>query len=375
MKVLVTGGAGFIGSYTVEALLQKGYEVRILDDLEFQVHHGKMPEYLDWEKVEFIYGDIREIDTWEKALEGVEAVIHLSAMVGVGQSMYQPLRYLEVNTLGTANLYYLLLKNKELRKQIKKIVVASSKSIYGEGAYKCKDHGIIYPNPRSIDQLKKKDWEMHCPYCGEYTEPVGIKEDKFPQTLSIYALSKFDTERIALMYGYAFEIPTIALRYFNVYGPRQSLNNPYTGVCAIFLSRIKNNNPPIIFEDGKQSRDFIYVEDIARANLMALETEKFIVDAFNVGTGERISILEIAQMLIELCGKDLEPRITQEFRSGDNRHDFADITNIQKTLGWRPKWKLKEGMEKLVEWSQTQEAIDMFEEAEKERKIVLETKS
>ncbi|HDJ96763.1 MAG TPA: SDR family NAD(P)-dependent oxidoreductase [Candidatus Aenigmarchaeota archaeon] len=368
-RILVTGGAGFIGSHTVDLLIEKGFKVRVLDNLEPQVHRNKIPDYLNPE-AEFMEGDITNIDVWKKALQDVDAVIHLAAMVGVGQSMYQPIRYLDVNTIGTANFFKILVENKELRKRIKKIIVASSKSIYGEGAYVCKAHGVVYPPPRPIEQLKRKDWEMHCPTCGEYVEPVGITEEKIPQNLSVYALSKYDTERLSLMFGHAFEIPTIAFRYFNVYGPRQSLSNPYTGVCAIFLSRIKNNNPPIIYEDGNQVRDFIYVEDIARVNLVALEKFEG-VDVFNVGTGKPTSILEVANTLIEICDSNVEPKITQEFRVGDNRHDFADITKIKKALGWEPKWSLKKGFEKLVEWSGTQEAIDMFEKAEEERRRYL----
>jgi dTDP-L-rhamnose 4-epimerase len=366
MRVLITGGAGFIGSYTADLFVEKGYKVRVLDNLEQQVHEGKFPNYLN-RKVEFVKGDITDLRTWEKSLEDVDFVVHLAAMVSVSQSMYQPVRFLSVNTLGTAKFYETLLKNKKIRKNVKKIVVASSKSIYGEGAYKCKTHGTVYPNLRPLKQLEKKDWEVHCPICNEYVKPVGITEEKPAQNLSVYALSKYDTERLALMFGDAFEIPTIAFRYFNVYGPRQSLSNPYTGVCAIFMSRIKNKNPPIIFEDGNQVRDFIYVEDVARANLAAIENDKFIVDTFNVGTGRPTSVREIAEELIKIYDAKIEPEITQKFRIGDNRHDFSDISKIKKTLGWEPKVKLKEGLEKLVEWAEKEEAKDRFIEAEAER--------
>jgi dTDP-L-rhamnose 4-epimerase len=369
MKILITGGAGFIGSHTTDLLINKGFKVRILDNLEPQVHGNKVPGYLNPE-AEFMRGDITNLKTWKKALQDIDAVIHLAAMVGVGQSMYQPLRYLRANTIGTANFYKVLVENEELRKNIQKVIVASSKSIYGEGAYKCSSHGVVYPELRPIEQLRQKDWEVHCPYCNEYVKPVGITEEKPAQNLSVYALSKFDTERLALMYGHAFQIPTIAFRYFNVYGPRQSLSNPYTGVAAIFMSRIKNGNQPIIYEDGKQVRDFVYVEDIARANLMALEKADS-VDVFNVGTGKPTSILEVAETLIEIYDANIEPKITQEFRFGDNRHDFADITKIRKKLGWEPKWSLKRGFEKLVEWGETEEAVDMFEKAELERRKYL----
>jgi len=365
MKVLVTGGAGFIGSHTVDLLVDKGYEVIILDNLEHQVHGSKKPDYLNT-KTKFVLGDVTNSDTWKHVLKGVDAVIHLAAMVGVGQSMYQPVRYLDVNTIGTAKFYEILLNTPEFRKRIQKIIVASSMSIYGEGAYECKNCGIVYPSLRPKEQLEKKDWEIHCPRCGEYARPIPTNEDKPPLNLSTYALSKYDQEKMALNYGFALNIPTAALRYFNVFGPRQSLSNPYTGVCAIFSSRIKNDNPPIIYEDGKQTRDFIYVEDVARANLLCLE--KFNgIDSFNVGTGNSVNILEIAEILIKLHNSDIKPRTTGEFRVGDVRHAFGDVSKIKKELGFVTKTSLEEGFKKLIEWSQSQKAVDRFEEAEKER--------
>ena len=364
MKVLVTGGAGFIGSYTVDLLVEKGYDVKILDNFEPQVHHNKKPEYLN-DSVEFIFGDIKDKNLCRKALSDVDAVIHLAAMVGIGQSMYQPVRYLLTNSIGTANMFETILEDKKIKKQIQKVIVASSKSIYGEGAYNCEAHGTVYPSPRSEKQLLEKDWEIQCPYCNEYVKPCGITEEKPVQNLSIYALSKYDTERIAINFGNTMGLPVTAFRYFNVYGPRQSLNNPYTGVAAIFLSRIKNNNPPVIFEDGNQTRDFIYIEDVANANLLALEKSDGI-SVFNIGTGEPISIAETAKLLIQITDSQIEPTINQKFRTGDNRHDFADITKAKKDLGFKPKWKAEAGFKKLVEWSETQEAVDKFKEAEME---------
>jgi dTDP-L-rhamnose 4-epimerase len=263
-------------------------------------------------------------------------------------------------------MYETILENKSFREKIQKIVVASSKSIYGEGAYVCKKDGVVYPNPRSIEQLKRKDWEVYCPFCSLHVKPIGITEEKPPQNLTVYALSKYDTEKIAMNFMNVLDIPTVVFRYFNVYGPRQSLNNPYTGVTAIFLSRIKNDNPPIVYEDGKQLRDFIYVEDVAAANLLALEKEDT-SGIFNVGTGNAVSIEQIARTLIKLTDSSVEPKITNEYRPGDNRYDFADISKIKKHLGFKPKWSFERGFEKLVEWSQTQEAVDKFEQAERER--------
>lgn len=364
MRVLVTGGAGFIGSYTVDLLVEKGFDVVILDNLETQVHANKKPDYLNL-KAKFVLGDVTNPDTWKNILKDVDAVIHLAAMVGVGQSMYQPVRYLDVNTLGTAKFYETLLLRQELKKRIQKIIVASSMSIYGEGAYKCKNCGIVYPGLRSKKQLEENDWEIHCPKCAEYVESIPTSEEKPLLNLSTYALSKYDQEKMALNYGFALNIPTTVLRYFNVFGPRQSLNNPYTGVCAIFSSRIKNGNSPIIYEDGKQTRDFIYVEDIARANILCLE--KFNdVDSFNVGSGVPTTILKIAKTLIELHESHVQPKMTEEFRIGDVRHVFSDVSKIKK-LGFVAKVSLKEGFDRFIEWGETQKAVDKFEEAEKER--------
>jgi len=280
--------------------------------------------------------------------------------------MYQPVRYLDVNTLGTAKFYETLLTRPELRKRLQKIIIASSMSIYGEGTYKCKNCGTVYPGLRSKQQLEKKDWEIHCPKCSEHVIPIPTNEDKPPLNLSTYALSKYDQEKMSLNYGASLNIPTTALRYFNVFGPRQSLSNPYTGVCAIFSSRIKNNKPPILYEDGLQTRDFIYAEDVAQANLLCLE--KFDgIDSFNVGSSNPTSILKIAETLIKLHDSNVEPKITGEFRVGDVRHAFGDISKIKKKLGFVAKVSLKKGFEKLIEWSETQQAVDRFEEAEKER--------
>ncbi|RLJ01420.1 MAG: nucleoside-diphosphate sugar epimerase [Candidatus Aenigmatarchaeota archaeon] len=361
MRVLVTGGAGFIGSYIVDLLVEKGYTVRILDNLEPQVHKTE-PDYVNPE-AEFMRGDVTKPEDWARALKGMDAIIHQAAMVGVGQSMYQPVRYLTANTIGTALMYEAIIKMK-LKPQ--KIIVASSMSCYGEGAYRCPEHGKVYPSIRSREQLERGEWELFCPYCSKEVEPIPTDEEKPQHNLSTYALSKYDQERLTMNYGFALKIPSVALRYFNVYGPRQSLNNPYTGVAAIFSSRIKNNNQPIIYEDGNQSRDFIYVEDVARANLLALESD--VSGYYNVGTGNPITIKGVAETLIKLYGKSLEPKVTGEFRPGDVRHCFADITKIKKELGFKPKVSVEEGFRKLVEWGEKVEAEDRFEEASKELK-------
>jgi len=368
MKILVTGGAGFIGSHTVDLLVENGFDVRILDNLENQAHRGKKPEYLN-SKAEFIAGDITNLSVWKKSLEEVDAVIHLAAMTGIGQSMYQPSRYLATNILGTAKMYDALIGNPKIKRNIQKIVVASSKTIYGEGSYECKTHGEVYPELRPEEQLRKRDWEVHCPICNTYVKPIKIKEEKPAQNLSVYALSKFATETLSLMYSNILRIPTIAFRYFSCYGPRQSLANPYTGVCSIFLCRLKNDKSPIIYEDGKQVRDFVFVKDIAAANLLALKkTEK--TGVYNIGSSVPTSIINIANIIRNILDVDIEPTITQEYRIGDTRHDFTDISKAERELGFKPNWKVKEGLMELVKWSETEEAIDMFEQADEERKVL-----
>ena len=360
-KVLVTGGAGFIGSHLVDALLGKGYQVRILDNFEPQVH-VKQPDYLN-RAAELIRGDIRSNEDLARALKDIDIVYHFAAMVGVGQSMYQIERYTEVNCCGTAKLLQQLVAGK---RRIEKLVIASSMSIYGEGAYTCRDCGILYPKLRSDTQLKASGWEIKCADCEDFVHPVATSEEKPLYPTSVYAVSKRDQEELCLSVGRAYNIPTVALRFFNTYGTRQSLSNPYTGVCAIFLSRIKNNQPPLIFEDGKQLRDFVSVHDIVQACLLAMERKEADYETFNVGTGNAISIYEIAQLLIKLMGKNIEPLITGKFRSGDIRHCYADIAKIKEKLGYNPEVTLERGMQEFITWGESAFALDKFPEAEKE---------
>jgi len=262
MRILVTGGAGFIGSHLVDALVEKGHDVVIYDSLEPQVHQkNKIPDYLN-KRAEFVKSDVRDKNKLKEVVRNVDIVCHQAAMVGVGQSMYQIESYMDVNTLGTAKLLDILVNEEH---SVKKLVVASSMSVYGEGKYTCEECGVGYPKLRPKEQLSAKEWEMKCPNCGKEVKAVPTDEDKPLHPTSIYAISKRDQEEMSLVTGRAYGIPTVALRYFNVYGPRQSLSNPYTGVCAIFSSRIKNNSDPIIFEDGWQSRDFTSVYDIVQA--------------------------------------------------------------------------------------------------------------
>jgi dTDP-L-rhamnose 4-epimerase len=365
-QVLVTGGAGFIGSHLVDALLDRGHAVRVFDNLEPQVHgglreQGMWPGYLaaDCEKMQ---GDVRDRDALYEALHGVDVVYHLAAAVGVGQSMYEIEHYVDVNSRGTAVLLDLL-ANKE--HTVRKLVVASSMSIYGEGAYRCPEHGEVYPSLRTEEQLAAHDWEMHCPTCQRPVEPLPTAEDKPLHSTSVYAITKKDQEEMCLAVGRAYGIPTVALRFFNVYGPRQALSNPYTGMAAIFSGRLLNGRPPVIFEDGLQSRDLTHVSDIVQANVMAMELKEMDYGAFNVGTGRSLTVLDVAQTLIDHLDVEQEPEIVFKFRAGDIRHCSADIRRIQ-ALGYEPKVRFEDGVAELVQWVRAQRATDEFERARAE---------
>ncbi len=363
MNILVTGGVGFIGSHLVDKLVSEGHSVVVFDNLEEQVHVDStiLPDYYNHD-ARFIKGDMRSFDDIKRAVKDADVIFHQAAMVGVGQSMYQISRYVEVNSIGTANLLQAILDNP--RRDIK-LIVASSMSIYGEGAYRCEDCGPIYPKVRGEEQLSRHEWELFCPTCGKVLEPVETPEDKPLDSTSIYAITKKDQEEMVLVFGKAYKIPVVALRYFNVYGPRQSLSNPYTGVCAIFSSRIKNGKNPIIYEDGNQTRNFVSVHDIVDANILAMKEDKMAYQAFNVGSRHRISILEVARILSKLYGKNVEFDIQNKFRAGDIRHCFSDISKIRE-FGYEPKVSFEDGMKELVEWGETVEALDRVENAQEE---------
>lgn len=362
MNILVTGGAGFIGSFLVDKLLREGHKVRIIDNLESQVHQGKKPKYLN-KDAEFIRADICDKDSLDKALESIDVVFHEAAMVGVGQSMYEILKYTRVNESGTATLLDLIV-NKHLD-HIKKMVVAASMSEYGEGLYSCKKCGLVKPELREENDLENKRWESGCPNCHNSLLPIPTDETTQLNCHSVYAINKRTQEDMSLTVGKAFKIPTVALRYFNVYGPRQSLSNPYTGVAAIFISRIKAGKSPVIFEDGLQSRDFVSVYDIVSANIAVMESDKADYQVFNVGSGKKVTILEMAKLITKLSGKKLNPQITNTYRKGDIRHCFADVTKIKRVLNWKPIVKFEEGMKELVEWSSAEESKDYFDLASK----------
>jgi dTDP-L-rhamnose 4-epimerase len=361
-RVLITGGAGFIGSHLADELLEKGYSVVVLDNLSEQVHGKKYerPEYLDPD-VQLIVGDVRNPDKVRQALKGVDAVYHYAAMVGVGQSMYEIVDYTDVNNMGTAVLLQELIKN-----PVEKLVVASSMSIYGEGLYKDSDGNIQPAVERSLAQLKKGEWEAYDKQ-GDVLQPYPTPETKTPSLSSVYALSKYDQERLCLMIGKAYNIPTVALRFFNVYGTRQALSNPYTGVLAIFASRLLNNNPPLIFEDGLQKRDFVSVLDIARASRLAMETPEAVNDVFNIGSGNSYTVVEIAGKLASTLNKDnIKAEITGKYRVGDIRHCFSDISKAKAVLNYEPEISFEDGLSELAEWLEGQTAEDNVSEASKE---------
>jgi dTDP-L-rhamnose 4-epimerase len=360
-RVLVTGGAGFIGSHIVDALIERGHTVRVYDNLSPQVHgpEAKIPAYLSSE-AEFIKGDVRDIDGLRRALDGIDVVFHEAAAVGVGQSMYQIREYTEVNTLGVANLLELLAAGDHT---VRKIVVASSMSIYGEGAYRHRDGRAVSPGLRPTAQLSEGRWEMLDPEDGSVLEAIPTPESKPLQPTSVYAVNKRDHEEMVLCVGSAYGIEAVALRYFNAFGPRQALSNPYTGVMAIFSARLLNGAAPIIFEDGLQTRDFVHVSDIVRANLLAMERDTGPTAVFNVGTGRASAILEVSERLAKLLGVEVEPELTGQFRAGDIRSCVADVSHAREVLGYEPQVTLEQGLTDLITWVQGQSADDNVERA------------
>lgn len=357
-RVLITGGAGFIGAHLANTLVEAGYHVRIFDGLARQVHgeQAHFPAHLHAE-VEKLAGDIRDRRALRAALDGVTHVYHFAAAVGVGQSMYEIEHYTDVNNRGTA-----VLLEELIQRPVQRLVVASSMSVYGEGLYRCGDE-LVEPPLRSRAQLSRAVWDLRSELGA--LEPVATPESKRTAPASVYALSKFDQEQLCLMFGAAYNVPVVALRFFNVYGPHQSLSNPYTGVLAIFAARCLNGNPPLIFEDGMQRRDFVSVWDVARACRLALATPH-IGEVYNVGSGEARPILEVAGSVIEALGCTVEPVITGKYRIGDIRHCFADIDKARRMLNYAPHVPFSEGLVELAEWLAGARAQDNFMRASME---------
>lgn len=360
-NILITGGAGFIGSHLADELLRLGHRVRALDNLSQQVHgqQARRPAYLSGD-VELHHGDVRDPDAVRKALDGIGVVYHLAAMVGVGQSMYQIRAYTDANDVGTATLLEAI-----AAAPVERLVVASSMSIYGEGQYATANGEPVTSAERTLEQLKRGDWEPR-DAVGRALRPLPTLESKLPSLASVYALSKFDQERLALMVGRAYGIPTVALRLFNVYGPRQALSNPYTGVLAIFASRLLNDHAPLIFEDGLQQRDFVSVHDVARACVLAMNAPAAVGRAINIGSGDAYAVRDVAIRLSRVLGRSIAPVVTGRYRVGDIRHCFADVTLAREVLGYVPVISLEEGLAELAGWLEGQIAQDHVERASDE---------
>lgn len=358
MKVLVTGGAGFIGSHTVDLLLEKGYQVRILDSLAPPVHaEGKPPAYLPLKEVEFQLGDVRNRADMERALVGIDAVIHLAAYQDYLTDFS---KFFQVNTVGTALLFELIV---EKNLPIQKVVFASSQATYGEGKYKCVKDGIQYPELRPVQQLLDRDWEPKCPQC-DGRLIATLTDEQVVKPHNQYAMSKYTQEMISLNLGKRYDIPTVGLRYSITQGPRQSFRNAYSGICRIFTLRLMNNHPPVAYEDGQQLRDYVYVGDVARANLLALEDRRANYQVFNVGGKEAITVLNYASLVADVLGKKIDPLVPGEFRFGDTRHVMSSISKLQ-ALGWEPATPLRRIVELYAGWAADQpNAQDYYTEAE-----------
>lgn len=357
-RALVTGGAGLIGSHLTDLLVREGWKVRVLDNLEPNTHKRGKPDWIN-PKTEFIEGDVRNRETITAALDKIDIVFHQAAYGGY---MPEISKYVHVNSLGTAQMVEVI---REKKLPIQKIIVASSQAVYSEGAGTCPKHGLVFPPVRLVEQLRKGDWEIHCPICGAVTKSAPTPENAPVGGETVYGLTKVDQEKLVLLWGKQVGTPTVALRYSCTYGPRQSIFNPYTGVIAIFCTRLLNNLSPILYEDGEQTRDFSFVEDIARANLLAADTDKLDGLAVNVGSGEGTPIRKVAQILSRLLKIDIEPETRGEFRPGEMRHLTSDTTKI-RAAGYKPQVELEDGIRSYVDWIRSQSNIrDYFSEAEK----------
>src|SRR3989440_7562852 len=356
-RALVTGGAGLIGSHVVDLLVNEGWKVRALDNLEPQTHRRGKPTWIN-KKAEFTYGDLRDRDTIIAALDKVDTVFHQAAYGGY---MPEITKFVHVNSLGTAQILEVI---REKNLPIKKVIVASSQAVYSEGAGNCPKHGLVFPSVRPVEQLQKGDWEVHCPICGEITKSAPTPENAPVGGETVYGLTKLDQEKLVLLWGKQVGIPTVALRYSCTYGPRQSIFNPYTGVIAIFCTRLLNDLPPVLYEDGEQTRDFSFVEDIARANLLVAETDKLDGEAINVGSGEGTPIRKVARILSQLLKIDIQPETRGEFRPGEMR-DLTSDTTLARAAGYKPTIDLKDGIQRYIDWIRSQSDIrDYFSGAE-----------
>jgi len=365
VKVLVTGGAGFIGSHTVDLLLARGYQVRVLDSLQPRVHPLGKPAWLAGD-AEFQQGFAENREDLGRALEGVDAVFHFAAYQDYMQDFSA---FLRVNAESTALLYERIV---ERRLPVRKVVVASSQAVAGEGKYECRDHGVVYPGPRPLEQLERGDWEVKCPRCGGDLRPLEIDES-VARPHTAYGISKLAAELLAVSLGRRYGIPSVALRYTYVQGPRNSFYNAYSGACRIFSLRLLAGLPPVVYEDGQQLRDFLDVADVARANLLALEDPRADDGVFNVGPGRAMTVLEFARVVVKAAGASLEPVITGEFRAGDTRHTVSDVTALQ-SLGWRAEIPIEQTVGRYLEWirgfSNTRQYLEAAERAMRAGQVI-----
>ena len=368
-NILITGGAGFIGSNLTEKLVSKGYSITILDNLSKQIHgkDQKSELYNSIKEIStFILGDVCNEEDWKKALKGQDAVIHLAAETGTGQSMYEISRYNDVNILGTSHLLDFLANNKN---SVKKLIIASSRSIYGEGKYKCENHGVVYPNERVVSNMMKGKFGLFCDVCGGELDLMPTDENSKIHPSSIYGITKQHQEQMILLMGKSLGIPAVALRYQNVYGPGQSLSNPYTGILSIFSTRMLNGNDIDIYEDGEESRDFVFIDDVVEATILALEKEEANHQIFNVGSGEATSVTQVANSLKKLYDSNVNISIGGSFRLGDIRHNYADLNKIKNLLGFTAKFDFQTGISRFVDWVKTQEVKeDKYEQSLNELK-------
>lgn len=366
MRILVTGGAGFIGKHLCERLIADGHNVVVLDNMTPQVHEeGAVLADTVVPGCESILGDVRDADILNRALEGIEVAYHLAAGTGVGQSMYEIKEYVDCNVGGTAQLLQSLSLDK---RDVKQLIVASSRAVYGEGKYSCPNCGIVYPQPRNSDQMDQGRWEVYCTTCNSELKPLATDEAKPLQPGSVYAISKRDQEEMSICIGQAYGIPTTAFRFFNVYGSGQSLTNPYTGIITIFASRIRGGNAPLIYEDGLESRDFVHVDDIVQALVLALGNPNAAYEVMNVGSGVALSVLDMAKIMVREMGESYDPEVIGQYRVGDIRHCHADLTKIRKILGFEPKFSFEQGIREFLKWSEGKKSEDRLSTATEELK-------
>ena len=370
LKALVTGGAGLIGSHIVDLLLRRGYTVRILDNLEPSTHFEGRPSWIPAE-AEFIQGDVRNTADVRRALQAVDVVFHQAAYGGFALELT---KMTEVNAAGTARLFEVIRTD---GLEIKKIVVASSQAVYGEGKYECAQCGPCYPEPRPLEQMERRDWEVHCPRCQAALKPIPIDEAAPVKLIGTYHLTKYFEERLTLALGREWGIPAVALRYMLTYGPRQSVFNPYTGICSIFSTRLLNGLPPVLYEDGRQTRDFVFVEDVARANVAVMESDAANGRVFNVGTGRPTTILQFAELLRAAYGAKVTPSVPGQYRPMDFRHLTADIGPLRE-IGWEPTVSVETGVRRYAEWilsmKRPAEYFTKAEEALKRARVVRQAK-